>query len=203
MKPRRFILISATLLILTGLIFYLSHLNEPTYEGRSLTSWLRQLDTPQSPGAPAFWGEEDGQPPEIVQAIRAIRVIGTNGVPILLNLLKSKDDTTYKYKNEVEKIINRLGFSNFHFYEARQKRRWAECGFIILGKQAQSAAPELMQIVQRNPDQQSAFEALHCLENLKLEDKTMVHYLIETLGNTNHALSSYAATRHTFRYPTK
>jgi len=53
---------------------------EPTYEGRSLSEWLHELD-------PHLMYEVHHPPPEIV----AIRQIGTNALPLLLKWMAAKD----------------------------------------------------------------------------------------------------------------
>jgi hypothetical protein len=89
--------------------------SEPRHDGRTLTEWLNEVNSP-----PISWaGPETNHPLDV--AIRAVREIGTNGVPTLLRLMRALDSEQAKYLNEYGLV-----------------------GFQVLGTNAQIAIPALL-----------------------------------------------------------
>jgi HEAT repeat protein len=116
---------------------------EPVYQGRALSYWLEGYDT----GNDNQTHPKGPSPPTFVEANEAIRQIGTNAVPALLQMLEQKDS---KFKlaimgllqmQHLIKIPNSSANRNF---EANQ-------GFVALCPRASNAVPQLIEIFDRNP----------------------------------------------------
>jgi hypothetical protein len=130
-------------IIAGSLVFYLSRSKEPTYEGRTLTQWLDKyaMDTLRI-------GTPNLDAPQHADSIRAIRAIGTNGIPTLLQLLESQDLAGSK---GVESFVQRTGWKTFHLSHAADRHWRARLGFFVLGTNANSAAPALRGLLITSP----------------------------------------------------
>src|SRR3989442_1064431 len=100
---------------------------EPTYEGRSLSEWLREFD-------PHMIYEVNHPPPEVV----AIRQIGTNALPLLLKWMGAKDPHETPKPNLAP-----------CFNTTRSQR--AAMALDILGEPATPAIPELTRLAMSLP----------------------------------------------------
>ena len=110
---------------------------EPSYQGRSLTSWLEQIAGPP-------WDETQTQPAE-----NAVRAIGAKkALPHLLRMAKAEDDPVSLWLIEKSKDL-KLGFLRWHSAEERQ--RLAVAGFQALGTNGAPAVGELAKLLDK-PD---------------------------------------------------
>ncbi len=84
---------------------------------------------------------------ETRQAARAVRQIGTNGIPFLIAQLRAEDSKTKALLIQCvgQRRLNRVGLST-----AGQRRSLAQRGFELLGPEAKPAVPELIEIL-KNP----------------------------------------------------
>src|SRR5689334_16202080 len=71
----------ALLALVAALLLF--HTEGPSYQGKSLGSWMRELNTPWPPG-------EDHEEPATRRAMftNVVRAIGTNGLPFYLRCLE-------------------------------------------------------------------------------------------------------------------
>lgn len=108
---------------------------EPVYQGKTLTYWLSDF----LPGPPH-------QTPEKVEQNKfAVRQIGTNAIPILLQWISTEDRPL---KKKMVTWIARNSWFPFRLESEADKNMLAVSGFSILGKsQAGSAVPALIEIV--------------------------------------------------------
>jgi HEAT repeat protein len=114
--------VNAQLLILSGCLAAIAHNNEPSYHGRTLSEWLRDLD-------PHMAYEVNHPPPEVV----AIRGIGTNALPLLIKWMGAKDPKEPPKPHLAE------------CYNMTRSQR-AAMAITILGETAEPAIPELTQL---------------------------------------------------------
>jgi hypothetical protein len=135
---------------------------EPVYQGKGLREWLAENGY--------AWARQDAHAQEITQA--AIRHIGTNAIPILLDMLRRKDSSL---------VSILIPFWDRHIMSSHYPLpAWVRCpswyqnkalvfnlralkGFEVLGADARQAVPALIEIYDRNisPDsQQSTSRAL-------------------------------------------
>lgn len=142
MTKRIIILVVALIAVLMGVAIFRS--SEPSYQGRSLTSWLEQYQM-----------AEDGEgQPSLVEAQTAIRAIGAKkALPHLFRMIEARDGPMHYWLDEnipMLKLrsagkINELGF----------------CGFKALGTAATPGIPKLMHFA-ADPSHRSAW-AVSCL----------------------------------------
>src|SRR5262245_35579097 len=125
---------------------------EPKYQGRTLSEWIQD-------SAPRLSPE-----PETTRAIEAVRHIGTNGLPSLLEWLNHKEPPAWKLKLLAACAKLPLWFQDrvvSHFRVDRSyqvRRRLALDGFLILGPQASPAVPDLLK--KRDPWTISALQSI-------------------------------------------
>ena len=104
---------------------------EPVYQGKTLHYWLS-----------AYW--PGGSRPTEQNKI-AVRQIGTNAIPILLQWISARDSSI---KKKMVTWISRHPWVPFRLESEVDRNMLAASGFSILGKsQASSAVPALVEIV--------------------------------------------------------
>src|SRR5437667_1360208 len=86
------------LLVLGAISAVLFQRREPEYQGRKLSAWLEDLRNPS--------------PLTRTNATHAIRRIGTNAMPCLLEMLHSKDSAL---KVKCMDLVSRQRWVDFHF----------------------------------------------------------------------------------------
>jgi HEAT repeat protein len=133
---------AATLLLaaVLGIVLWLAlrpSPQEPTYQGRSLRSWLREYHRNRQ-----RWGTDA----ETTKAALAIRHIGTNGVATLLRMLCAEDPGVITKLQE----LDRRGL----LLKVRPNPAWlqqqeAAMGFELLGPDAKDAVPALVGLFER------------------------------------------------------
>ncbi len=140
-QGRRALLVSSPLLVIVWLLA-LSWPVEPTYQGKTLSHWLRE--SPQSP--------HNADSP--IRAQEALNHLGTNAIPLLLKWLRTHDPTIKK------KLVNlglRLGVitsekltrESYPFKSESYYHGMAANGLRLLGPKALPALPELVALMNR------------------------------------------------------
>ncbi len=165
---------------LLAAVIVLMRSSEPRARGRSLSSWVNSL-----PGT--------GTAPRAAAA--ALREIGTNAIPPLLQLLRTKDSPEISKLNE---LLRKQSLIRFHFREASEKRAKAVAGFNALGSIAKPAIPELVELFN---DPESALPALRALNEIGPD---AVLPLTQALSHTNSEVRDLAAdllSRHGAAHP--
>ena len=99
---------------------------EPEYHGRKLTRWLDDLD--------------DHSPIKQTNAIVAIRQMGTNAVPFLVQMLRARDS---RFRTRCIDLLERQHWIDFHFHYAYQKHSIAFLALAYLGPDAKAAIPDV------------------------------------------------------------
>jgi len=141
-KTRRILLIGSLVTVL-GTISWLvlrPHDPEPTYNGKPLSYWLDGFSPPNRNPSPREF-----------DADKAMQQIGTNALPTLLRLLKTRDS---KFKINLIQFAQKQHLINLNWKTARFHQLQAWFGFRCLGTNGKSAVPALIEIYnQRPPDQ--------------------------------------------------
>lgn len=136
--PAKFWLTSALVIVVLAVLMALAWRPksppEPEYAGRTLAQWLERLI--DYGGNPEVWNE----------CADAIRQIGTNGLPHLLQMLEAPEEP---WRGQVNALGQRVGLTASVVKDDLFKKRIARQAFNILGPQAQSALPELLAILSR------------------------------------------------------
>jgi HEAT repeats len=149
-------MIAAAALILSVSWFIHTRDHEPVYDGRSLTDWL------------IAYGNAPVGDPTSEKAANAVRHIGTNALPFLINWVdqyQPMSPSRYKLYSTVEKWGPGAPGDQF-FMEIIASRMLREAraisAFEILGETAGDAAPELERIATRR-DTRTAIGAIYAL----------------------------------------
>jgi tetratricopeptide (TPR) repeat protein len=114
---------------------------EPSYQGKSLSYWLSRA---RRSGALAY----DQKNPEAAQCRTAIRTIGTNAIPPLLRILRTKDSAL---KRAAIDLMERQHYINLPIQSFEEQKEQAEVGLYLLGELATNAIPALIEIMEHPP----------------------------------------------------
>lgn len=128
-RRRRIIGIVLLGLLAAILVSFLST-GEPSYQGRKLSGWLKDLD--------------NQTPTTREKAREAVGQIGTNALPILLEMVGSRD-TGVKYLLMV--CAEKLSMARLRITPASERRWRAVLAFRALGSKAESAIPALNELL--------------------------------------------------------
>jgi len=175
-------------LLLIGLVgsivWQVMRLREPAYAGRSLSAWLteydRQLNSTRRRGPHAPAPSTD---PE-----KAIRAIGTNAIPFLLERLRAHDS---RLAARLGAVVRRLPFSIVRARTAMEIRREGSIGFLALGREANSAVPELAKLLDDPSDPLIARNAIHVLRTFN--DEVVIPTLVAATTNNDPQVRAAAA----------
>lgn len=117
---------------------------DPVYQGKTLSDWL---------------ADEGGMG---LQTRDAVRAIGTNGIPKLLEMISAKDPPAI-----VMRAADRIGFlRKGYYFGADDANRSGLNGFRILGTNAAGATHALTEVIERNRSSQSVICATEALEEI-------------------------------------
>ena len=114
---------------------------EPSYQGKRLSAWIDDLrDLSRS----NYLQEYDTN----TQPARAIRAIGSNAIPWLLNDIQHPG-LPWRFRANV--LLEKQHLVNFRFHDAYYNLQQAMYGFCALGEQAKPAIPDLLKLVSKSP----------------------------------------------------
>jgi hypothetical protein len=139
-KQGRWLLLCCAFGVCCGLAWslFVSAPGEPAYAGRTLSTWL--VDYPTVPVSPTNTASRLQSFDDIREIEVAVRQIGTNALPTLLNWLRA-DDTPIT--DNFARLAARHSWVPFHPFSSRDKNLMAFGGFRILGRVAIPAMPAL------------------------------------------------------------
>lgn len=155
---------------------------EPVYNGRTLGAWAQQYGS-------NYW--RGGGRPAALEAQAAIRQIGTNGIPFLLDLLRVRDP---EIKQKLRSVVapswsRRLGLDD----RSGEVRRVGAHGLAALGTNAPSAVPALMEIADHHPDEDGRYTAGFALRMLNSAAEPAIPFFIQRLTNSVRIIRDDAA----------
>ena len=146
MRKRVHVALVVVLLVLAGVIgWQVSHLpeSEPVYQGRRLSSWLKDYRIPYGTGSSGLFAVSDARQ----DADEVVRQAGTNALPTLFRMLRAKDSSL---KENLMDLVIRQHIVKLDFTLAVDLN-WRACeAFRVLGAEAQSAVPALIEIANQN-----------------------------------------------------
>jgi len=106
------------------------------YQGKPLSFWLKGFDI----------GYYDPRKPSFDESVEAVRRAGTNALPILLRMLRSRDSDL---KHRLTRLAARQHIIKIDYVTADRQRWAARLGFMGLsGREAKYAIPQLVEISQ-------------------------------------------------------
>jgi hypothetical protein len=144
---------------------------EPVYQGKTLTQWLKQLDDGE------VYGISSGRLPSFsraqVEAAEAIRAIGTNALPLLIEDIHAhpaEKDMWVQLNRKLDRVtMKHFGRWSLSLADvtAKDRVRWrAAQGLSALGPLAKPAVPELTRLLFTNYFHSSIKEAAYALAGI-------------------------------------
>lgn len=142
--------------------------SQPQYEGKSLDYWCEKLLTDY---------------PTNESAVLAVRAIGSNAIPHLIQQLREAD-TKYNTIRGANSLLDRQIFVEAQIQQGMHKWQKACWGFRALGSMASNAIPELESLLSGNP------QIIHAL--LMIGDSAMP-VLLQTQTNLQFWADNHVA----------
>jgi hypothetical protein len=180
---RKRLAIAVAVLVFAALVATVWHSlppREPVYQGRPLSGWLNDYIY----ALPTIYRADAATRAAAHSAvIAAVRAIGTNAIPFLLEMLQRPDDSRLRLLLlKADSIANR----RFHIPSAWQVRDEGLAGFEALGAEASNAVPALIRIHQENP----VFwvRAADCLGNIGPPARDAIPILLPDITNADFIL---------------
>ncbi|MDB6022642.1 MAG: putative lyase [Pedosphaera sp.] len=166
-RTRRIIFFSLAGIFLAAFAWWLLKPREPSYQGKSLTVWLKQAE-------PREGYELSEANPE---AINAIREIGTKAIPTLLKFAAAKDTRLIKF---LLKLEEKQSLISLHLRSQTDLESLAAYGFFALGPDAKNAVPGLA-VLLKDDDAAVRSTAAYCLALIGSAAQAAVPDLINEL----------------------
>ncbi len=144
------------LLGMVGIAIHSSRPDEISYHGEKLSGWLDQLDDDAATDG-VGWRALPARTPEQIEAVDAIRAMGTNIIPRLMHDLSVNDSKSYKLWLEGqqyfrEKILRqRRRYGPGSATPAHHTRWKAALALDALGPAAQTVIPQLASMANKPP----------------------------------------------------
>jgi HEAT repeat protein len=170
---RRFLVLFVSLVLVGVVVALLFSDNcEPQFHGRPLSEWLLACYSPNSPKPDTAATQE---------ATEAVRQIGTNALPCLLQWIQYEIPPWKKCAN---RLVSKLPLSLIHIFRDRSliRAEAAKQGFIILGAEASPAIPELTKMV-NNPKLNWTWSGERAIAALAAIGKEGLPSLVSALAN--------------------
>ena len=131
-------MIIVVVLLLGWLVFRPTEPKEPSYQGRKLSEWIDEWAETTWKITPSLDDKATSQAAKV-----AVKVIGTNALPILLEWLKAKDSPL---KSRLNSCLDRQSYIQFRFRTSDYWYGMAMAGFALLGDDAKTAIPDLKKL---------------------------------------------------------
>jgi len=159
--------IVAVSLLAFVLVFYR---NEPSYQGKRLSDWAREYGTNK-------WS---GNLNKAETAEAAIRRIGANGVPFLLQAIATEPSPM---KKRLRKVIPQKWHARWRLEDnLGETRRMGASGIAALGTNAPpDVVPKLITLITTHPDEDSRYVAAFALRTLGPAAQPAISFFVECL----------------------
>lgn len=196
-KQRRKAIAAAFLLLLVAFLVYLCWPQGPFYHGRSLKAWLQDFTNPlrHASGIPLQnLSAEMGARMEGAQ--RAVKAIGTNAIPTLLEYVRAKDSGV---THMVAAPIGPRSFVGDWFPSAGEKHAMAQAGFTILAKDALPAQSALVALT-KDSDPTVRLTAFECLFFIVQPDYKSLTTILVPFGHDPDHYNRERAAEHMRTY---
>jgi hypothetical protein len=164
----------AILVALTWLLWELSRVREPEYQGKSLTAWVQQYDR-LMPGARAMSVagrvSATGSPADRekwVEASRALEAIGTNALPFAFHLAANHDSVVKRLLIKIPlplNVLDKLGCKEAYMHWTVASTECPQLGdriFMLVGRKATFPLPPILRLL-RGENPNSRIVAAHLL----------------------------------------
>lgn len=186
MSKRWFIAVALFLAGVVALLLWMASTPpEPVYEGRTLSSWLDH-HVPSSAARPPY------NSPGWHKAEEALRAIGTNGIPTLLEMIGAKEPSPMMQK--FLRVATRYHWTGIKHRSAMEQNEEAEYAFRVLNTNGVSAVPELIRIYKANVSPSSQRCAAMALGHIGRRAQAALPVLIKDFSHTNDQVRFYAVS---------
>jgi HEAT repeat protein len=146
---------------------------EPAYNGKTLSAWAEQYGS-------NFWAGVNDEAAR-KEAEIAIRQIGTNAIPYLLDLIRVRDSVV---KKKLGAVIPWTWHHGLHLTDNSQRIRiYGAHGFGALGTNATSALVELIEVATHHPDEDGRYAAVVAMWFMGAAAEPAIPFLIRCLTN--------------------
>ncbi len=160
-------------LIVAGLALAVQGTKEPVERGRSLSDWAEQF------GVAYGFGVRPRQLAREEEARLAIRKIGTNGLPTLLSMVRTRDSAINR---ALVRHLPEFMAERANLHSAERYEEVAICGFLALGGVAKPAIPALIPLLaDRDPGVRQ--RAAHALGAIGPDADEAVPYLVASMND--------------------
>ncbi|MGO8925638.1 MAG: HEAT repeat domain-containing protein [Limisphaerales bacterium] len=182
MRKRVHIALAVLLVMLAGVIAWqVLRQREPVYQGKVLSSWLKQYGT-------NHWSAGRGGELE-KQAETAIRQIGTNAIPPYLSIITTRESPL---KLKLLALVPKRWLDRFHLRSVYDYRFLGSYGLIALGAEAKPAVPVLIALLNIREDPGVRLTAVLTLRSLDPVACDAVPALIKCLQDPDFTVRSDA-----------
>jgi hypothetical protein len=154
---------------------------EPVYDGKPISYWLKGYTSgrfnPAHPGGPSV--------PTYSEADDAIRHMGTNAIPTLIQMLREKESPL---KHTLVSLAKKQHFFRLTYMSPADKTLAAMRAFDAIGPQATEVAPQLVEIYDLDPSGFSRQVVPEILSHVAPSAPETVPLLLRALAETNDAM---------------
>lgn len=197
---------AVVVVFVAGILFALWYFSRPTrpepvYQGRRLTSWLKQLDDGEA------FGISSSRPLSLtssqLEAASAIHAMGTNALPFLMDDLharpteESRRVRFYRWSNKhLPDWLHSTLFPSMDTTEEDRIRWRAAQGLSALGARAKPALPELKRLLFTNFWHSSIKESAYALAAIRPEGIDILTNSIQTNNEWSGMCAIWALGQH-------
>jgi hypothetical protein len=174
---------------LGGIVWPVLQPHEPVYEGKPLSYWLELT---------AVTNRMPGGVMQIVgyktrgRAEEAVRHIGTNAFPALLQLLRVKDSA---FKVKLMELAQRQHFIKVNYVPANVRVTMGGLGFHYLGSKAEDAVPAMIAMYDEpGLSEGSKFCLLGSLAEIHVRPELVLPVLAKSMHDPSQLVRAQAAT---------
>lgn len=175
----------ATAACVGALVFRARPSPDPVFEGKTLSQWTER-HTASSAADPPYGS------PGWHKANEAILKIGTNGIPVLLRRLSAKEFPKPVLK--LRQWAYRKGMLRTPYRNAVQRNYEAEYAFSVLGTNAASAVPALIEIYKANISPPSQMHTALALGHLGRTARAALPALLKNFTHPDDDVRFYAVS---------
>jgi hypothetical protein len=178
-RKRVYIALAVLLVVIAGVSAWQGlREREPVYQGKRLSVWLKAYQIS------GFVGIEARE-----KANAAVRQAGTNAISTLLRMLRAKD---WALKVKLMDLASRQHFIKIEYTPAQDWHLAPLYAFEVLGAEAQSAVPALIEIANQNISPESRYCALDALGYIGPPAKEAVYSLLRWSTNSDYEVRGQA-----------
>lgn len=166
---------------------------EPKYNGKTLSQWLWIVGTNSTTDRQIINDTTNlasitNELPQVLDAVRAVRAIGTNALPYLirwtLDSPKWRRNLASAYYSKCPKFLNSDAVGNWIYGEDQNKFAGALVGFQIMGPDEVYAIPEMVRLLKESDSDVTKMHVLACLGPCKSRARLALPVLREMLARS-------------------